>query len=304
MAGVERVPLEAQSVAAFYSRVMEELAHLRASGPHRREAERGVSRRTVREGRQAASVRRGRSERFWRALSRRRTACLSKSFRARFIGKCSPVHLFWGAMDLAVTSILEDAPPPVHPGGIPNLPDRIGPRGSSHEVSSCGFWSGTAPLITPAFYALSPIHSQRGFADAASDRAARSTPLTSASSSCRTIACANPGRPTTCCRFFQSAYVAGRRPSEVGSRRAREVTPVKDPRSTSMSRWSGPDITGSDTMMVCWRAPSRIVMRYVWQSAGPEVELGEGKEENRRLTSISVVSASLTGARSGRASAC
>jgi hypothetical protein len=73
-------------------------------------------------------------------------------FRARFIGKCCPVHLFWGAMDLAVTRF-SGRPAPPHPGGIPNLPDRVTREAYSHEVSSCGFWSGTPPVDYPAFYA-------------------------------------------------------------------------------------------------------------------------------------------------------
>jgi hypothetical protein len=73
-------------------------------------------------------------------------------FRARFIGKNSPIHLFWGAMDLAVTRFSGRTAPP-HPGGIPNLPDRVTREAYSHEVSSCGFWAGSAPVDYPAFYA-------------------------------------------------------------------------------------------------------------------------------------------------------
>ncbi|MEU8080452.1 DUF5996 family protein [Catellatospora citrea] len=63
------------------------------------------------------------------------------AFRARFQGKVSPVHLFWGALDLAVTRFSgEEAPP--HPGGVPNCPDRVSRLAYDHEVSSCGFWPG------------------------------------------------------------------------------------------------------------------------------------------------------------------
>ena len=75
-----------------------------------------------------------------------------RKFRARFVGKCSPVHYFWGAPDLAVTRF-SGRPAPVHPGGIPNLPDRIAQEAYSHEVSSCGFWPGGGPISYPAFYA-------------------------------------------------------------------------------------------------------------------------------------------------------
>lgn len=74
-------------------------------------------------------------------------------FRAGFLGKASPVHLFWGSFDLAVTRFSGLRAPP-HPGGIPHLPDRITREAYSHEVSSCGFWPGTAGSFErPAFYA-------------------------------------------------------------------------------------------------------------------------------------------------------
>jgi hypothetical protein len=100
--------------------------------------------------------------RFWRALVQ--ADRVLKIFRTRFIGKCSPVHLFWGGMDLAVTRF-SGRTAPVHPGGIPNLPDRITREAYSHEVSSCGFWSGTAPIDYPAFYAYAYAQ-PAGLADA------------------------------------------------------------------------------------------------------------------------------------------
>jgi hypothetical protein len=72
-------------------------------------------------------------------------------FRARFIGKCSPVHFFWGAPDLAVTRF-SGRRAPQHPGGIPNLPDWVTRDAYSHEVSSCGFWPGGGPIRYAAFY--------------------------------------------------------------------------------------------------------------------------------------------------------
>jgi hypothetical protein len=74
-----------------------------------------------------------------------------KRFRAGFVGKCSPVHFFWGSFDLAVTRF-SGRPAPVHPGGIPNLPDWITREAYSHEVSSCGFWPGGGPHPFPLFY--------------------------------------------------------------------------------------------------------------------------------------------------------
>lgn len=62
-------------------------------------------------------------------------------FRTGFIGKVSPVHLFWGSFDLAVTRFSGRSAPP-HPGGFPNLPDAVTREAYSHEVSSAGFWPG------------------------------------------------------------------------------------------------------------------------------------------------------------------
>lgn len=89
------------------------------------------------------------ANRFWQILVQ--TDRVMKEFRSRFIGKCSPVHLFWGALDLAVTRF-SGRRAPQHPGGIPNLPDRVAREAYSHEVSSCGFWPGGGPVDYPAFY--------------------------------------------------------------------------------------------------------------------------------------------------------
>lgn len=62
-------------------------------------------------------------------------------FRSRFIGKVSPVHLFWGSMDLACTRF-SGRTAPTHPGGAPNCGDWVMVEGYSHELSSCGFWPG------------------------------------------------------------------------------------------------------------------------------------------------------------------
>ncbi len=62
-------------------------------------------------------------------------------FRSEFRGKVSPVHFFWGAFDLAVTRF-SGRPAPLHPGGVPNCPDRVMEEAYSDEVTSCGFWPG------------------------------------------------------------------------------------------------------------------------------------------------------------------
>jgi len=90
------------------------------------------------------------ANRFWRALVQ--IDRVFKEFRAGFIGKCSPVHFFWGSFDLAVTRF-SGRPAPEHPGGVPNLPDWIAREAYSHELSSCGFWPGGGPVPYPVFYA-------------------------------------------------------------------------------------------------------------------------------------------------------
>lgn len=76
---------------------------------------------------------------------------LLKKFRAKFTGKASPVHLFWGSFDLAVTFFSGRKAPP-HPGGVPNLPDIVAREAYSHEVSSFGFWPGNEVFPQAAFY--------------------------------------------------------------------------------------------------------------------------------------------------------
>jgi hypothetical protein len=71
-------------------------------------------------------------------------------FRSRFIGKVSPVHLFWGGLDLACTRF-SGRPAPRHPGGAPNCGDWVMVEGYSHELSSAGFWPGFGQ--EGAFYA-------------------------------------------------------------------------------------------------------------------------------------------------------
>lgn len=73
-------------------------------------------------------------------------------FRTAYLGKSSPVHLFWGSFDLAVTRF-SGRRAPRHPGGIPGLPDDVTREAYSHEVSSTGFWPGGGPIDYPAFYA-------------------------------------------------------------------------------------------------------------------------------------------------------
>jgi hypothetical protein len=89
------------------------------------------------------------ANRFWRVLMQ--SDRVFKEFRARFCGKCSPVHFFWGSFDLAVTRF-SGRPAPPHPGGIPHLPDAVTREAYCQEVSSLGFWPGNTAAATPIFY--------------------------------------------------------------------------------------------------------------------------------------------------------
>jgi hypothetical protein len=153
--------LAPQTVAAFYRRLMDELVRLDL--PVRIDARPNEVPEPI--PFPADEVHRDydpdAANRFWRILVQVERVMLP--FRARFIGKCSPIHLFWGAMDLAVTRFSGRSAPP-HPGGIPNLPDRVTREAYSHEVSSCGFWAGTPPVDYPAFYSYA-YPDPPGFAD-------------------------------------------------------------------------------------------------------------------------------------------
>jgi hypothetical protein len=85
-----------------------------------------------------------------------------EQFRARFLGKVSPVHLFWGALDLAVTRF-SGRPAPPHPGGAPNCGPHVMHEAYSHEVSSAGYWP--APDGEGVFYSYA-YPEPPGFRDA------------------------------------------------------------------------------------------------------------------------------------------
>ena len=141
--------LEPQSVAAFYARLMREMGKLELHVTIRRTPNEVVDAIPFDQDEVHHAYDQAYANRFWRVLVQ--TDRLLKRFRARFIGKCSPVHFFWGAPDLAVTRF-SGRRAPDHPGGIPNLPDWVAREAYSHEVSSCGFWPGGDPVPYPAFY--------------------------------------------------------------------------------------------------------------------------------------------------------
>jgi hypothetical protein len=145
--GREIVPLTPMTVAAFYQRVMDALDSLRTPVriwhmPVEVAQPIPFDKDDVHRAYDAAFARR-----FWRILLE--TTRVFTIFRARFLGKVSPIHLFWGALDLACTRF-SGRIAPEHPS-MPGLPDCVTRDAYSHEVSSCGFWPG-APGIEPFFY--------------------------------------------------------------------------------------------------------------------------------------------------------
>jgi hypothetical protein len=147
--GVRRLPLRAASVASFYAEVMQVLAALGVPteiDPAPNEMLEAIPfPRDTRPRAYDTGVARD----FWRALVQ--VDRVFHRFRTCFIGKNSPVHLFWGGYDLAVTRF-SGRRAPLHPGGIPHLPDAVTREAYSHEVSSAGFWAGGGSVEGPSFY--------------------------------------------------------------------------------------------------------------------------------------------------------
>jgi hypothetical protein len=154
--------LEPQSVAAFYARLMETMGKLGLHVNIYRYPNEVADLIRFDQDEVHRSYDREYVNRFWRVLVQ--ADRVFKEFRVRFIGKCSPVHFFWGAPDLAV-SRFSGRRAPEHPGGIPNLPDWVTREAYSHEVSSCGFWSGGGAIPYPAFYSY-VYPEPAGFAEA------------------------------------------------------------------------------------------------------------------------------------------
>jgi hypothetical protein len=148
--GEEReLPLQPQSVADFYSRILAILNDVRIEVDINEMPNEVADPVRFSEDRVHASYDRDAAHRFWRALVQ--VDRVFKLFRTGFLGKSSPVHFFWGSFDLAVTRF-SGRSAPLHPGGVPGLPDPVTREAYSHEVSSAGFWPGSDAFPQPAFY--------------------------------------------------------------------------------------------------------------------------------------------------------
>ena len=131
------VKLEPKSVATFYAETMAALAEL---GIEVSILARPVEAETAipfADDHEHASYDPDAAERFWRLLEQ--TDRVFTEFRARYLGKVSPVHVFWGGLDLALTRF-SGRTAPKHPGGAPNCGAWVMEEAYSHEVSSAGYF--------------------------------------------------------------------------------------------------------------------------------------------------------------------
>jgi hypothetical protein len=141
--------LKPQTVADFHSRVIDLLSGLSVSvtindTPNEVPHPIRFSQDRLHTAYDAAAA-----HRFWRSLLH--VDRIFKLFRSGFLGKASPVHFFWGSFDLAITRF-SGRTAPLHPGGVPGLPDTVTREAYSHEVSSAGFWPGNEAFPQAAFY--------------------------------------------------------------------------------------------------------------------------------------------------------
>lgn len=156
------IPLQNESVADFYYKFMDQLYIFGVSthfSPAPNELEDAIP--FYQDGIHRTYSRID-AHRFFQALVRVNNVLLN--YRAKFTGKSSPVHFFWGSLDLAVTRF-SGKEAPEHPGGVPHISDAVVKEAYSHEVMSCGFWPGNEIYPEAAFYAYA-YPEPEGFAKA------------------------------------------------------------------------------------------------------------------------------------------
>jgi len=146
---VRELPLEPQTVAGFYRRVIDVLNDIGVGVAIHEMPNEVPNPIRFSQDHTHAAYDPAAAHNFWRTLVQ--ADRVFKIFRTGFLGKASPVHFFWGSFDLAVTRF-SGQPAPRHPGGVPGLPDAVTREAYSHEVSSAGFWPGNEAFPQAAFY--------------------------------------------------------------------------------------------------------------------------------------------------------
>lgn len=141
--GTRRLALIPRSVADFYQELMATLESLGIEVKIQAKPDEVANPIPFAEDHEHASYEPAYVNRFWQILIQ--VDAVFKEFRSRFIGKCSPVHFFWGSFDLAVTRF-SGRRAPEREGADP-----ITREAYSHEVISHGFWPGSG-IQGPAFY--------------------------------------------------------------------------------------------------------------------------------------------------------
>jgi hypothetical protein len=142
---IKRIQLAPKTVAAFYKEVMASLAALGISVEIHATPDEVANPIPFADDTTHKSYDPGHAHKYWRILAT--VDPIFKEFRGHFIGKCSPVHFFWGSFDLAVTRF-SGRRAPERPGA-----DFMTREGYSHECISAGFWPGGGDIIGSAFYA-------------------------------------------------------------------------------------------------------------------------------------------------------
>jgi hypothetical protein len=146
---LRRLALRPQSVADFYAGVMAALADLGMAVAINEMPCEIAGATAFSQDRTHAAYDPEYARRFWQVLLQ--TDRVLKRFRTGFLGKCSPVHFFWGSFDLAVTRFSGRRAPPFT-AKIPGVAPEVMQEAYSHEVSSAGFWPGGGGTDYPAFY--------------------------------------------------------------------------------------------------------------------------------------------------------
>ena len=148
-------------------------------------------------------------------------------FRASYVGKASPVHLYWGGFDLAVYRF-SGRPAPPHPGGAPNFPLDVAAESYDYECSGAGLWFGSREVPHPGYFAYT-YPEPEGIADAAIEPEAGSWNAGGGSFGLPYEAVRTADDPDAALmRFLETTYEAGANAAG-WDREALELTPPKGP---------------------------------------------------------------------------